>query len=81
LAILRRRDLGSGTVPLAACGTAALLDVFEAFDPGEKRVLTAGVLRHAIPFDSGPLDDEEPLNVADQLFAAFDDDENHAVAR
>jgi hypothetical protein len=61
--------------------TAALLEAFEALGPDEKRIFTAEVLRRAIPFDSGPLDDEETAIAADQLYAALDDDENDAVAR
>jgi hypothetical protein len=39
--------------------TAELLEAFEALAPDEKRIFTAEFLRRAVPFDSGPLDDEE----------------------
>jgi hypothetical protein len=40
--------------------TANLLEAFEALPEEEKRVFTAEFLRRAIPFDSGPLDENEP---------------------
>jgi hypothetical protein len=40
----------------------------------------AEFLRRAIPFDSGPLDDEETAHAADQLFAALEAEENDAGA-
>jgi hypothetical protein len=61
--------------------TAELLDAFEALPPDEKRVFTAEVLRRAIPFDSGPLDDEETAHAADALFASLDAEENDAAPR
>jgi hypothetical protein len=54
--------------------TLALLDEYEALPEDEKRAFTAEFLRRAIPFDSGPLDDDETANAADQLFAVFDDE-------
>ena len=39
--------------------TIQLLEAFEALPEDEKRTFTAEFLRRAIPFDSGPLDDEE----------------------
>jgi len=41
----------------------------------------AEFLRRAIPFDSGPLDDEETAHAADQLFAGLEAEENDAGAR
>jgi len=61
--------------------TAQLLDAFEALPEEEKRVFTAEVLRRAIPFDSGPMDDDETAHAADELFAALDAEENDASAR
>ena len=52
--------------------TLALLDEFDALSEDEKRAFTAEFLKRAIPFDSGPLDDEETANAADQLFASLD---------
>ena len=48
--------------------TADLLDAFEALPEDEKRVFTAEFLRRAIPFDSGPLDDQETAQAADEIF-------------
>ena len=60
--------------------TAELLEAFEALAPDEKRVFTAELLRRALPFDSGPLDDEETASATDQLFATLDAEENDAGA-
>jgi hypothetical protein len=51
--------------------TAELLEAFEALAPDEKRIFTAEFLRRAVPvpFDSGPLDDEETAHAADSLFS------------
>ncbi len=61
--------------------TAELLDAFEALPDEEKRAFTAEFLKRAIPYDSGPLDDDETAAAADQLFAALDAEENDAGAR
>ena len=56
--------------------TAELLDAFEALPEDEKRIFTAEFLRRAIPFDSGPLEDQETAHAADELFALLAADEN-----
>jgi hypothetical protein len=61
--------------------TAELLDAYEALPEQEKRIFTAAFLRRAIPFDSGPLDDEETAHAADRLLAGLDAEENDAGAR
>ncbi len=61
--------------------TAQLLDAFEALPEEEKRIFAAEVLRRAIPFDSGPLDDEETAQAADDLFASIDIDEDDTGSR
>jgi len=61
--------------------TAELLEAFESLAPDEKRVFTAEFLRRAIPFDSGPLDDEETADAADNLLALLDAEENDAAPR
>ncbi len=61
--------------------TAQLLEAFEALPEEEKRVFTVEFLRRAVPFDSGPLDDEETARSADELFAASDAEENEAKSR
>jgi hypothetical protein len=60
--------------------TAELLEAFEALPEEEKRIFTAEFLRRAIPFDSGPLDDEETARAGDELFALLDDEENDSRA-
>ena len=51
---------------------AQLLEAIEALPEGEKRVFTAEFLRRAVPFDSGPLDDSESADAADQLLASLE---------
>ena len=61
--------------------TGELLDAFEALPEEEKREFTAEFLRRAIPFDSGPLSDEETAHAADELFAHVDAEEDESGAR
>ena len=61
--------------------TADLLEAFEALPEEEKRIFAVEVLRRALPFDSGPLEDEETTHAADQLFATLDADEDDAGPR
>jgi hypothetical protein len=61
--------------------TAQLLEAFEALPAEEKRTFTAEFLRRAIPFDSGPLDDEETTRATDEVFALLDAGENDAGSR
>jgi hypothetical protein len=61
--------------------TTQLLEAFEALPEEEKRIFTVEFLRRAAPFDSGPLDDGETANAADQLFALLDADENGTNSR
>jgi hypothetical protein len=61
--------------------TAQLLDAFEALPEEEKRIFTAEVLRRAVPFDSGPLDDQETAHAADGLLALLDTEENDTGPR
>ena len=61
--------------------TAQLLEAFEALPDGEKRLFAVEVLRRAVPFDSGPLDDVETAFAADQLLGDLEVDENDAVSR
>ena len=61
--------------------TAQLPDSFEALPQNEKRAFTAEFFRRVVPFDSGPLDDEETAHAADQLFALLDAEENEAGTR
>ena len=61
--------------------TAHLLDEFEALPAEEKRVFTVEFLRRAVPFDSGPLDDQETAHAADELFASLDAEEHAPSSR
>jgi hypothetical protein len=61
--------------------TAQLLEAFEALPEEEKRIFTVEFLRRAIPFDSGPLDDEETAYAADELLSLLDAEENDAGSR
>ncbi len=61
--------------------TAQLLEAFEVLPEDEKRIFTAEFMRRAIPFDSGPLDDEETARAADELFAQLDTEENFTGSR
>jgi hypothetical protein len=61
--------------------TLALLDKYEALSEDEKRAFTAEFLRRVIPFDSGPLDDEETAHAADQLFAMLGSEETEESGR
>ena len=60
--------------------TIQLVDAFDALPAEEKRIFTAEFFRCVIPFDSGPLDDEETAHAADALFALLDAEE-HDVER
>ena len=55
--------------------TAQLLEAFEALPEEEKRAFTVEFLRRAIPYDSGPFEDEEAAHAADQLFAMLEAEE------
>lgn len=61
--------------------TSQLLEAFDALPAEEKRVFTAEFLRRALPFDSGPLEDEETARAADALFATLDIEENDPGSR
>ncbi len=61
--------------------TSQLLEAFDALPAEEKRVFTAEFLRRAIPFDSGPLDDEETGHAADALFVMLNSEEDAAESR
>jgi hypothetical protein len=61
--------------------TTQLLEAFEALPEKEKRSFTVEFLRRAVPFDSGPLDDEETVRAADELFALLDAEEDDAKTR
>lgn len=64
------------TLKTMSTQTSELLDAFEALSLEEQRVFTAAFFKRAIPFDSGPLDDEETAHAADALFAMLDEDDD-----
>ena len=61
--------------------TTQLLEAFEALPEEEKRTFTVEFLRRAIPFDSGPLDDEETAHAADESFGLLHTEENDTSSR
>jgi hypothetical protein len=61
--------------------TQALLDAFENLPVEERRVFTQEVLRRSLPFDSGPLDDEEIGAASAALFEALEEEDGHSAPR
>jgi len=64
--------------------TRQLIEAFDALPAEEQRAFTAEFFRRAIPFDSGPLDDEETACAADEIFnmlEAEEADKNDAPSR
>ena len=60
--------------------TQALLEAFDHLPAEEKRAFTEEVLRRSLPFDSGPLADDEIGAAADALFASLPDEEDGDAA-
>ncbi len=60
-----------------------LLDAFDALAPEEKQAFAVEILRRTrdLPFDSGPLADEEIGETGKALFAFLDREEDAAPAR
>ncbi|MFN7544731.1 MAG: hypothetical protein ACK5TN_18275 [Acidobacteriota bacterium] len=61
-----------------------MLEAFDSLPSQQQRAFTADFLRRAIPFDSGPLDDEESARAAEEIFNMLDAekaDEHHASSR
>ncbi len=52
--------------------TQALLEAFEQLPAKEKRLFTEEVLRRSLPFDSGPLGDEEIGAASASLFESLE---------
>jgi hypothetical protein len=64
--------------------TSQLLEAFDALPTEEQRAFTAEFFRRALPFDSGPLDDEETARAGDEVFSKLDAeeaDQNDATPR
>lgn len=54
--------------------TQALLEAFDHLPAEEKRAFTEEVLRRSLPFDSGPLSDEEISAASDALWQSLEED-------
>ena len=61
--------------------TQALLEAFEQLPAEEKRVFTEELLRRLLPFDSGPLEDEEIGAASTALFASLEEKDGDPQAR
>lgn len=61
--------------------TKTLLEAFEQLPAEEKRVFTDEVLRRSLPFDSGPLADEEIDAASAALFQSLDEEDADPAAR
>jgi hypothetical protein len=61
--------------------TEALLDAFEHLPVEEKRAFTHEVLRRSLPFDSGPLEDEEIGAASAALFESLEESDGHPAPR
>ena len=60
-----------------------LLDEFEALPPKDKQFFAAEILRRTreLPFDSGPITDQEVGEAGKTLFSHLDQEDDAAVAR
>jgi hypothetical protein len=58
--------------------TQALLEAFDHLPAEEKRAFTEEVLRRSLPFDSGPLADEEISAASDALWQSLDEEDGDA---
>jgi hypothetical protein len=61
--------------------TQTLLEAFEQLPADEKRAFADQILRRLLPWDSGPLADEEIGAASDALFAAFAEDDVDPAAQ
>ena len=61
--------------------TQALLEAFEHLPAEEKRVFTEELLRRSLPFDSGPLEDEEIGAASKALFESLEEEDADPEAR
>jgi|GEM_PF-613299 len=62
---------------------AHLLEVFETLPPSDKQAFAIEILRRTreVPFDSGPVTDEEIGEAGRALFAFLDQEESAAKTR
>lgn len=61
--------------------TQALLEAFEHLPAEEKRAFTDEVLRRSLPFDSGPLEDQEIGAASTALLESLDQEDADPTAR
>ncbi|MBM3749411.1 MAG: hypothetical protein FJW34_26930 [Acidobacteria bacterium] len=61
--------------------TTRLLEAFEALPAEEQRILAQELLRRALPFDSGAIEDDEIALASDSLFRSVADEEDAADSR
>jgi hypothetical protein len=61
--------------------TQALLEAFDRLPAEEKRAFTDEVLHRSLPFDSGPLEDEELGAASAALFQSLDEEDADPTAR
>ena len=63
--------------------TAQLLDAFEALPSDDKQAFAVEIMRRTreLPFDSGPITDEEIGEAGKAIFALLDQEENAARPR
>ena len=54
--------------------TRGLLEAFEHLPEGDKRAFAEEILRRSLPFDSGPLEDDEINAASAALFESLDED-------
>ena len=79
------RAFVTGEIPCYDWGmsrdTQALLEAYEHLSAEEKRAFTEEVLRCSLPFDSGPLEDEEIGAVSAALFESLEEKDADPEAR
>jgi len=63
--------------------TVQLLDAFDALPSGDKQAFVVEIMRRTreLPFDSGPISDEEIGEAGKAMFAFLDQEENAAGTR
>ena len=61
--------------------TEALLDAFEHLPVEERRAFTQEVVRRSLPFDSGPLENEEIGAASAAPFGALEEEDGHLAPR
>lgn len=61
--------------------TKTLLEAFETLPTEEKQAFAHEILRRSLPFDSGPLDDEEISAASARLIEFLDTDDASTKSR